>query len=315
VVIAAEGHLFQARLPDGVAGEPGRRLDLQVIKTQPQVVFLLRAPSTGEASGAAAAAKVSMSALGNRIAALLGASSAAEGRAAVQDAAPLLPSPPEAGEALVEPLQRALERSGLFYESHQAEWVAGQRSTEAVRAEPQARLAAAAQTREPVQGDDQRDGAGRALEQAAGARDVAHGPGRGFSAMAPDTVGGTVPPGIAALVERQLEALTTQQLAWRGEVWPGQDVEWIVREDRDAHGSPETAASRWSTQLTLELPRLGLVRARLDLYQGQLQVSIRAAGGDRVITSLRGGEAELRGALEARGLPLTAFAVQADGNA
>ncbi|MCK7498328.1 MAG: hypothetical protein MZW92_52605 [Comamonadaceae bacterium] len=37
--------------------------------------------------------------------------------------APILPAPPQTGQALAPLLQRAVSESGIFYESHQAQWV------------------------------------------------------------------------------------------------------------------------------------------------------------------------------------------------
>ena len=54
--------------------------------------------------------------------------------------APLIPSPPRTGAALAETLKLALTQSGVFYESHQAQWVAGQRPLEELMREPQASL-------------------------------------------------------------------------------------------------------------------------------------------------------------------------------
>jgi len=70
---------------------------------------------------------------------LLGRSDAPPPRAA----RPLLPAPPAgnaAQAALPVALARLVDRSGLFYESHLAQWVSGARTLESVRAEPQAAL-------------------------------------------------------------------------------------------------------------------------------------------------------------------------------
>jgi flagellar hook-length control protein FliK len=55
-------------------------------------------------------------------------------------ALPVIPSPPRDTAALAEGLKLALTQSGVFYESHQAQWVAGQRPLEEVMREPQACL-------------------------------------------------------------------------------------------------------------------------------------------------------------------------------
>ncbi|WP_431226533.1 flagellar hook-length control protein FliK [Burkholderia contaminans] len=72
------------------------------------------------------------------------ASSAASAAAAVRDAAATLPV-----AALRAALAQAVSESGLFYESHLAQWLAGQRPLAALMREPQARLAAALAPADP----------------------------------------------------------------------------------------------------------------------------------------------------------------------
>jgi hypothetical protein len=313
VILEADGWSFQTQLPEGVDDTPGQRLQLRVVQTAPTVVFAIDRQEAGNA--ARAATRVSLSAVAARIAALVGsAAQDAEGAAALQGT-PLLAAPPEAADALVQPLRHALDLSGLFYESHQAEWVGGRRSLEQVRQEPQARLAAAGQGHET------------ATDAAAGRRDASL-PGQSPSAEeATSSHGGTGPgrlaaggastpiaPGIAGIVERQLDAIATQQVTWRGEVWPGQAMSWTIEERRDALAAPD-GLQRWSTELRLELPQLGAVAARMELWQGSLRVWILAAGGQEAVTRIRTDEPRLRAALEARGLPLAGFAVTDDGSA
>ncbi|HDR9731995.1 TPA: flagellar hook-length control protein FliK, partial [Burkholderia aenigmatica] len=66
------------------------------------------------------------------------ASAAASSAAAVHEAAAALPV-----AALRAALAQAVSESGLFYESHLAQWLAGQRPLAALMREPQARLAVA----------------------------------------------------------------------------------------------------------------------------------------------------------------------------
>ena len=54
---------------------------------------------------------------------------------------PLLPAPPNTAEPLALALEEAVSHSGLFYESHLAQWLAGKRSAGELRHEPQARVA------------------------------------------------------------------------------------------------------------------------------------------------------------------------------
>jgi hypothetical protein len=71
---------------------------------------------------------------------LLGAAVAqVAGPPVLHAAAPLVAGPGVAAPALAAALHKALDTSGLFYESHVAEWAAGTRSQEALGAEPQMR--------------------------------------------------------------------------------------------------------------------------------------------------------------------------------
>ena len=53
---------------------------------------------------------------------------------------PLTTAMPKDAAQLIPVLKQALSQSGMFYESHQAKWVAGQFTTEQLRQEPQGRL-------------------------------------------------------------------------------------------------------------------------------------------------------------------------------
>ncbi|MBN3801001.1 flagellar hook-length control protein FliK, partial [Burkholderia sp. Ac-20392] len=72
------------------------------------------------------------------------ASAAASSAAAAREAAATLPV-----AALRAALAQAVSESGLFYESHLAQWLAGQRPLAALMREPQARLAAALAPADP----------------------------------------------------------------------------------------------------------------------------------------------------------------------
>jgi len=54
--------------------------------------------------------------------------------------APLLPQPPASGAELAPALGRAVRQSGLFYESHQAQWIGGRLPVAQLLAEPQGAL-------------------------------------------------------------------------------------------------------------------------------------------------------------------------------
>ena len=78
-----------------------------------------------------------------------------------------------------------------------------------------------------------------------------------------------IPDELKPLVQQQLDAVASQRLAWHGEAWPGQGIDWkIEREITDEHrsgGGEEDEAPRWATTLRLTMPNLGEIDARLGV--------------------------------------------------
>jgi hypothetical protein len=68
-----------------------------------------------------------------------------------------------------------------------------------------------------------------------------------------------VPEDLRLLVQQQLDAVATQRLAWHGEVWPGQTLNWQIEPDgrrdpaprppiRNETGLPRCAWSRRASE-------------------------------------------------------------------
>ncbi len=293
-LLEVAGMRVPARLPDTVGLVPGQQFRLAVLETQPALRLQLTEPEP-QGPRAAPAAAVSLSPLAARVAAVLQASGAAGAAPApLPDAGPVVSLPQTRGEALAAPLRQALETSGLFYESHQAQWVAGRRTLPELRAEPQARLS-------PPDGHSVEPPGTPSGTPAAAAPPAA--------ASLRSELLQWLPPTVAAVLERQIEAVATQQILWTGELWPGQRLEWRVEERGGGHRGDEQGPAPWRTRLRLELPGLGAVEARLELAGAALRLSVAAGEGSS--GSLRDGERDLRAALEARGLDLQGFRVEA----
>jgi hypothetical protein len=139
-------------------------------------------------------------------------------------------------------LSQTVSESGLFYESHLAKWNRGTLSIESILREPQARLSQESQV------------ASRLAE---------------LDGM---------PEAAARMAGRQLQMLEGAPFLWQGLAWPGQTMEWLVREGGDGEGQGEAdeTASEWNTELNLTLPRLGQVHAELGLAGDQLRVRLLA---------------------------------------
>lgn len=192
-------------------------------------------------------------------------------------------------------LQTAIARSGLFYESHLAGWVRGERPLASVRQEPQAQHVATVLPPLPGYADD----TALAGKPPVGAAD-------GEPVLAPE---------LRPLVAQQLQLLETPALAWRGEVWPGQTMEWQITRHDDAPPRPADAAApaRLSTRMRLELPNLGPVTIFLDMDAGT-RFAIRVVPDDAAAANrLRAGQDDIAGRLAGAGCTLTALQVDDHG--
>jgi hypothetical protein len=301
------GQRFTARiesaLPDGtfralVAGRsltlalpqparPGDTLDLVVTARTPRLIL-----AEGADEAAAGRAPATLSRAGQLLGSLLAGGESAPRPALVGGAAPLLPAPPAQADALAPALRQAIVESGLFYESHQAQWIAGRYAPEALAREPQARHAARPPAGVPA--------APPATEEAHASEQPPHAPataGRGAAAGMPPMAAE-----LQALVLQQLDAAATQHLVWHGELWPGQGLHWEIAAEEGKREAPDEApAAQWTTRLRLTLPRLGEVDATLTLAQEKVSLAMtaNADGAD----TLRRGLGELAAAFAAAGLP------------
>lgn len=225
----------------------------------------LAAPAASiEAAAAARAWAVSAQASASAAVALAGSGAArAVGRsiegdrapAAVSFSQPLVaaPEPTAPVRAIAERLRSTLERSGLFFESHLAQWARGERPDEAI------------------------------------AQELLHvRPGDGQ--IAP-----------AARVAAQLQALQQQTVVLQGPAWLGQPATIEIARERAGaeHPAADNGASAvFNATLTLDLPRLGKLVARLRLSGETIAAAFESARADTLAAALP----EFHASLEAHGL-------------
>lgn len=126
------------------SAKAGDSLELEVKETDGKLTLAFLANRSAEAGNKGSVA-TSISQTGKLIGDLLGGIDN-EGRRApaapLNANQPLVQSMPKTGADLAPVLKQALTQSGVFYEAHQARWVAGQLPTDALRQEPQGRLPA-----------------------------------------------------------------------------------------------------------------------------------------------------------------------------
>jgi hypothetical protein len=114
----------------------------------------------------------------------------------------------------------------------------------------------------------------------------------------------------ARMISLQLDTLEQRRVAWQGELWPGQQMEWEVSEDASNSTASEVERS-WQSVVRFELPNLGSISASIRLTGQRLQVQVRAANEDTA-TLLRTHGSDLASALDAAGSPLDFFTVKRD---
>ncbi|MDA8413176.1 MAG: flagellar hook-length control protein FliK [Desulfobacteraceae bacterium] len=141
-----------------------------------------------------------------------------------------------------EMLRQGLRGSGLFYESHLARWFAGDYPLEELLNEPQGQLS----------------------------------PRNGLN-LPQD---GIADPRTLSVVQEQLAALQAGQVLYRGELFPGQQLEWSVSEREARREGDDDRERSWDTTLQLDMPRLGAISARLKLDGNRVSVDIRTGEND-----------------------------------
>ena len=293
-LLRVDGALYAADLPARTA--PGTRLPLLFLGGQESPRFLLLP------SGAAASATLQLSTAARLLGNLLpGATPVPLGVAR-----PLLAAPGTAARPIALALQQMVHGSGLSYESHVQAWAQGRRPLAALLAEPQGRLSPAALASgaaAPSASSAAPPGVPAAPGAAAGIP-LAGVPAQAAQAAAPFQ-------SLVPLVQQQLAYLTQGTVAWQGVLWPGQPMEWRLQVEDEAHSgtAPGAAAERaWSSTLTLELPRLGPVQARLRLCGRAVQVHLISPHS---APRLSAAQAELARGIADAGLTLEAFAAEA----
>jgi hypothetical protein len=200
-------------------------------------------------------------------------------------ARPLVAVPPHseyATDRLALQLKDAVEFSGVFYESHLAQWADDLRPRALLAHEPQARWPVAA------------DIAQSAAPPAGAAADYA-----------------------TPVLRQQLEVLDNGRFLWTGELWPGQRGALVIEEDEPSrqHGDAPASAlpARWRVRLTLDFAHLGAIEASLSLSGDTLDLGLHCDTPE-VAVQLRAAAPTLRAAIAERALDLDHVSIT-DGRA
>ena len=245
-----------------------------------------------------------------------------------------------AGTQLAPLLRQALSQSGLFYESHQAQWVAGKMELATLLRDPQAQPAPQQPATPGMPSQSTSTPAtSTPATSAQKSADAAQTGNTGASARTEGTPNSSLqavsrheapvsrvnlalqhyndnsehPNPIAErllpVVHQQLEALASHQYTWNGAAWPGQPFEWIVEDPgNNANQEGNDTATEWESTLRLSLPRLGGVEARVSLSALGVTVYLKASSSASA-DALAARQPELTNALLADNIHLTAITV------
>ena len=280
---------MQMQLPAFV--RPGDQITVKVVSLQPRLTFSFAASSnplsTSEQLGSTARLLSSLSQQPIR-----------------QDyAPPVRREPLWIGERtapdttqLASRLHQSLSHSGLFYESHQAQWIAGSRTTPQLLQEPQNLIRPQAATPNPAQ----------STAQTAATQGVL------TTTSAPADAGQrmpSIPEHLQPLVQQQLQALENKQVVWMGQAWQGQDMRWEVREEEARQGRGGGKEKQWVTELHLDLPKLGGVTARLSMNGNAVSLDLQV-NDEQTARRMESASAELAASMTTHGIPVLQTRIQ-----
>lgn len=334
-LIQIEETVANVKLPPGT--QSGDVLDLTLLTTQPRPTFLLGKADAG--------ATTSLSNTGRLIGNLL--------QLAKQDGAaptsvigktPLLAGPHTPAAQIAQAMKNAMTFSGLFYESHVAQWANGTRLLTDLQSEPPAKrmentlpgtatakdggapqhgLSSAglrttdlgklvANMREWIGGAQRADAANtetaRTLNVLKEHTLAAFGQdSRDTSTRITDT---SASEGVK-LISLQLDTLEQRRILWQGELFPGQPLEWEVSDETPQRKNNDEPAAEpsWQSSVRFSLPTLGAVSATIRLTGEHVQVNVRTADADTA-SALRQHGNLLADALGAAGTTLDALLVK-----
>ncbi len=267
--VVIEDTALKLTLPAGT--KPGDVLPLRLLARQPRLQFELHVPS----AEVNPEANPPLSSTGRLIGQLLSEPAGL----APRQAQPVVATPTTEPAQLHAPLARAVERSGLFYEAHQARWIRGDYPLERLREEPQTAMV------------KDRLGAGERL-------------------VGGDQTNALVARETIPIVRQQLDTLETRPVGWQGEVWPGQFMRWEIAEQEHDAKRPEHERD-WLTQLSLSLPALGDISAQLEFGARGVRVAL-SAKDSATTQAMHAAAPELLHALEAAGVGRVTLKVRHD---
>ena len=265
----AEPDAAEARSPQAGAAQAGTRA------SSTAATLLSRAPLTPanllpDLAGDSPAPELSTTA--RAISSVLSQAESAPGTPlALVGKTPLMAAPGANPAQLAQKLHDAIGSSGLFYESHVAEWAEGKRPLASLLLEPQMQKA--------PPGEAARTGTDLASAQLINLQLHAHEQAR---------------------VQWQGEAWPGQKMQW--------DISRDAPEGGQQDGAEADEATAWRSSVRFQFPLLGDLAAHVVLQGGRVSIQMQA-GSEGSAATLRQHAARLEAALDAAGWPLSSLTI------
>lgn len=213
---------------------------------------------------------------------------------------PLLATPQVNVNTLARALQSGVSTSGVFYESHVLKWAEGTLPLTELMKEPQASFSTpnsapnAASNPTPTSAPTQNTAANVATSNPPNNATPAEAAKINLpSTVSPDTRTGiasgpvgnttatgssaiTLPNAAAPIIQQQLQTMEQQRFMWRGEVWPGQTMEWEISRDRQhkQQQQAEDPEQIWQSVANFSMPQLGNISAQFQLSGTHLKLTV-----------------------------------------
>lgn len=313
-------------LPPGT--KAGDTIDLTLLAVQPRPTFLLGKPDPG--------ATISLSNAGRLIGNMLQQTQEGSMPTTLVGKAPVLSTPGAPAPQIAAALQNTIAFSGLFYESHVAQWALGARPVADLLREPPAKRVATSILGTPLPAPG--PGATSAPEtggelnrlvnnlrglvtgERAQPADVPKAAALARSAdlqeaIAPVSNKQPEVTGTEAvkLISLQLDALEQRRIMWQGELFPGQPLEWEISDETPQKGKDQPEPEPvWNSTVRFSLPTLGAVSASIKLVGDRVQIQVNTPSAETASALRTHGEL-LADALGAAGSPLDSFLVKQGG--
>lgn len=271
---------LQIQLPDVL--QPGTKLTLMVTSVEPQLKFAVMKEASSETTlNGNTSLSTTGRFIGNLMQDLFNNRNANQPQI-VTSQTPITTNTDLNSAELPSLLQKAINQSGLFYESHQAKWVNGENTLENLRQEPQGKIVVMTSDSSTVKA------------QVSAQLPISEMPAHSQS---------------LPLVAQQFSTLETGQLFWRGEVWKNQSMDWDIYEEKQENkeGDSEYVAP-WHSQIRLTLPNLGEVLIKISMIAQDVSIKIGASESE-TLRLLKNNQHPLARDMHAAGLSIQSIEI------